>query len=46
MAAGSSHPAAVPDQRTLALVNTYCVSVVRMLNDFSSACEHSLSKVT
>lgn len=44
MAAGSD-AAAVPDQKTLALVNTYVVSVARMLNDFSSACEDSLSKV-
>jgi hypothetical protein len=38
-------PGAVPDQKTLALVNTYMVGVVRMLNDFTCACEHSFSTV-
>lgn len=36
---------AVPDQKTLALVNTYTVSVARMINEFSVSCEQSLSKV-
>ena len=38
-------PGAVPDQKTLALVNTYIIGVVRSLNDFSTACEQSLSTV-
>ena len=38
-------PGEVPDQKTLALVNTYIVGVVRSLNDFSNACEQSLSTV-
>lgn len=38
-------PGAVPNQKTLALVNTYIVGVVRSLNDFSTACEQSLSTV-
>lgn len=43
--AADHHPATVPDQRTLALVNTYIVSIARMLNEFSASCETSLSKV-
>ncbi len=36
---------AVPDQKTLALVNTYIVGTAHMLNDFAADCEQSLSNV-
>ena len=36
---------AVPQERTLALVNTYVVHTATMLNAFSVSCEQYLSKV-
>lgn len=44
MESAASAPA-YPDQRTVALVNTYIVRSAEMVNDFSASCEETLHQV-